>query len=83
MKSFSFKTIFNLYSKFLIIFIISIFICIGLITYLLQVSIGNENRWSSEPISITADFSKKIYFKDEKPLLTASGIEELNKYNLC
>lgn len=83
MKTFSFKTIFNLYSKFFIIFIISIFICIGLITYLLQVSIGNENRWSSEPISITADFSKKIYFKDGKPLLTASGIQELNKYKLC
>lgn len=83
MKKSSYKIVFNLYSKFFIIFLLFIFICMITVAYLLKISIGNENSWSSEPISITANFSKEIYFKDGKPQLRDSGIDELKKHKLC
>jgi len=86
MKKSGYKIIFNLYSKFFIGFLILIFFCIGIATYLLKVSISNENsyvNWSSQPIPFTSNFSEKIYFKDGKPQLMDSAIGELKKYKLC
>lgn len=86
MKKSGYKIIFNLYSKFFIVLLILIFICAGIWLYLLKLSISNENsyaNWSSEPIALTSNFSKKIYFKNGKPQLMDSGIDELKKYKLC
>lgn len=86
MKKPGYKIVFNLYSKFFIAVLILFFICIGILFFLLKINISNENsyvNWSSEPISLTSNFSKKIYFKDGKPQLMNSAINELNKYKLC
>ncbi len=85
MKKSRYRTVFNLYSKFIMAFLILIFICLGIVEYLLKISTSNENsyvNWSSEPLSFTTDFSKRIYFKDGKPQLMDLGIKELKKYKL-
>ena len=86
MKKPGYKILFNLYSKFFIAFFILILVCIGIVCYLLKMNISNENSyisWSSDPISFTSNFSKQINFKEGKPQLMDSGIDELTKYKLC
>lgn len=85
MKKPSFKIIFNLYSKFFAVFLVLIIICMGIVFYLLRINVNNENdyfNWSTTLISFTSNFSKQITFKDGKPQLTASGINDLKKYKL-
>ncbi|WP_224034530.1 sensor histidine kinase [Clostridium gelidum] len=53
--------------------------------YFLKTNISKDNseiNWSSAPIQFTNDFSKEITFKDSKPELKDSGIEELKKNKL-
>lgn len=85
MKKSGYKTVFNIYFKFFIVFLILILIFIGIDVYLIRIDTGSENsyiNWSSQPISFTAKFSSNIYFNDGKPRLKDSGINELKKYNL-
>lgn len=86
MKKSGYKIIFNLYFKFFIAFLILISIFIGIVFYLLNVSISSENsyaNWSSWPAYFTSNFYEKISFKEGKPKLTDSGISDLKKYKLC
>lgn len=85
MKKSGYKIIFNLYYKFFIVLLILISISVGIEFYLLNVSISSENsyaNWSSWPVHFTSNFYKEISFKDDKPQLTASAINDLKKYKL-
>ncbi|MCH5138665.1 HAMP domain-containing histidine kinase [Clostridiaceae bacterium UIB06] len=85
MEKSGYKIVFNLYYKFFIAFLILISIFIGIVFYLLNVSVSSENsyvNWSSWPVHFTSDFSKKIDFQGGKPQLTDTAISDLKKYKL-
>lgn len=85
MKKSGYKLIFHLYSIFFIMFLIVVFLLAGISVYFLKTNISKDNseiNWSSAPIQFTNDFSKEITFKDGKPELKDSGIEELKKNKL-
>ena len=85
MKKSSYKRVFNLYFKFFIAFLVCISIFIGMVFYLLNVSINNKNsyaNWTSWPAYFTSNFSDEIYFQDGRPQLTDEGIMKLEEYKL-
>lgn len=85
MKKSGYKLIFHLYSIIFIIFLIVVFLLAGMSIYFLKTNISKDNseiNWSSTPIQFTNDFSKEIIFKDGKPELKDSGIENLKKNKL-
>lgn len=85
MKKSGYKVVINLYYKFFIVLLILILIFIGIVFYLLNVSISSENsyaNWSSWPVNFTANFYEKISFEGDKPQLTNAAISDLKKYKL-
>lgn len=72
MKKFGYKIIFNLYFKFFIGLLILISIFMGIVLYILNVSISSENsyaNWSSWPGYFTSNFYKKLALKKENQSL--------------
>ncbi|AKA68900.1 sensor histidine kinase [Clostridium scatologenes] len=85
MKKSEYKIIFNLYFKFFIGLLILISIFMGIVLYILNVSISSENsyaNWSSWPGYFTSNFYKKISFEEGKPKLTDSAVSQLKEYKL-
>lgn len=85
MKKTGYKIVFNLYFKFFIAFFVLISIFNGIVLYLLNINISNENsnaNWTSWPAYFTSNFSDKICFEEGKPQLTDEGIRKLEEYKL-
>lgn len=85
MKKPDYGIIAHIYYAFFIVLLIIIFLCISAVSYLLRNNTGSGdsfNNWSSGPIPFTADFYKKIKFKDGRPEVTPEGIADLQKYKL-
>lgn len=83
MKKSSYKSIFHIYFVFLIILCIMIFIGIGFIirVFTIQRPDGHADL-SNWPVNFTQSFSKEIVFDQERPVITETGLEALQRNNL-
>lgn len=81
-----YKTALILYYKFFIVFIVFIIIAGFICAYLSNVTMSSENNnanWASWPSHYTGEFADEIKFDKGTPYITAKGIKNIQKYNLC